>query len=107
MTRRPSAVGTENSSLFADFGDPFVYEADPCDLRLRLKRPTPHFLVESRSGAVAFRAPFPDPAHQTGRADLPHQMWSTTFDAGDLPVRFGGRGKADFVPTPILAQGGA
>jgi hypothetical protein len=27
--------------------------------------------VESRSGAVA-EAPFPDPAHQTGRAGFPH-----------------------------------
>jgi hypothetical protein len=27
--------------------------------------------VESRSGAVA-QAPFPDPAHQTGRAVFPH-----------------------------------
>ena len=27
--------------------------------------------VESRSGAVA-QAPFPDPAHQTGRAACPH-----------------------------------
>ena len=26
-------------------------------------------------------SPFPLPAHQTGRADFPHQMWSTTFDA--------------------------
>ena len=33
--------------------------------------------VESRSGAVAFRAPFPDPAHQTGRADLPHPAFGT------------------------------
>jgi hypothetical protein len=26
-------------------------------------------------------SPFPLPAHQTGRADFPHQMWPTTFDA--------------------------
>jgi hypothetical protein len=30
-----------------------------------------------------------------------HQMWSTTFDAGNPPIRFGGRGEASFVPTPI------
>jgi hypothetical protein len=38
--------------------------------------------VESRSDAVATdAASFPLPSHQTGRADFPHQMWSTTFDA--------------------------
>jgi hypothetical protein len=26
-------------------------------------------------------APFLLPYHQTGRADFPHQMWPTTFDA--------------------------
>ena len=26
-------------------------------------------------------APFPHPAHRTGRALFTHQMWSTTFDA--------------------------
>ena len=32
-------------------------------------------------------APFPVPAHQTGRADFPHEMWPATFYAGDLHVR--------------------
>src|SRR5688500_11181601 len=29
-------------------------------------------MVESRGGAVARIAPFPPPAHRTGRADFPH-----------------------------------
>src|SRR5215469_12318934 len=34
--------------------------------------------VESRSGAVTLDAvPFPDPAHQTGRADFPHRGFRT------------------------------
>jgi hypothetical protein len=33
---------------------------------------------------------------------ITHQMWCSTFDAGDPPVRFGGRGEVKtLVPTPI------
>jgi len=35
--------------------------------------------VESRSGAAPRRAPFPDPAHQTGRADLPHPAFGQGY----------------------------
>ena|SRR6516165_826802 len=35
--------------------------------------------VESGSGAAPRRAPFPDPAHQTGRADLPHPAFGQGY----------------------------
>ena len=37
-------------------------------------------MVESRRGAVAHRAPFPRPAHRTGRADFPHPALGEGFD---------------------------
>jgi len=37
--------------------------------------------VESRRGAVARNAPFPRPAHRTGRADLPHPALGEGFHA--------------------------
>ena len=36
--------------------------------------------VESRRGAVARSAPFPRPAHRTGRADFPHPALGEGFD---------------------------
>jgi hypothetical protein len=36
-----------------------------------MKKKKQDSVVESRTGAVAY-APFPVPAHQTGRAELPH-----------------------------------
>jgi len=46
--------------------------------------------VESRRGAVARGAPFPRPAHRTGRADLPHPALGEEIHAcahGSLPFR--------------------
>ena len=45
--------------------------------------------VESRSGAAAF-APFPDPAHQTGRAVFPHPAF--------------GQGLGSFRPRQVSAE---
>jgi hypothetical protein len=45
--------------------------------------------VEDGRGSLGPMAitPFPIPAHRTGRAELPHQMCSSTYYAGNLHIR--------------------
>ena len=66
--------------------------------------------VESRGGAVAHDAPFPPPAHRTGRADFPHPALGEgscfrARQAGGIPFQLA-EAEGLFQPgTPIPMRG--
>ncbi len=68
--KRPPIAESASTVALATLFDPFN------DGSTRFMAMTTPLVVESRKGAVAWAAlgiaPFPFPAHQTGRADFPH-----------------------------------